>query len=160
MFMELHDPVIAYNAAGPEEAELVCAMLNEMGIPAMLIDDSASPGLFAGAGLDARDQPQVWISRGDAERAIPLLAQYDNHAMRVQAEARLRELESAAPIEIICSECGYVNEYPAALIGTVQECVRCGCTLDVGLDSTVADWGWDMEDAEDETKNDAQDEES
>jgi len=46
--MTFTDPLAAYNAASNLEAHLVCQLLNDAGVPAMVVEDVSQVGVWLG----------------------------------------------------------------------------------------------------------------
>ncbi len=134
--MALRDPFAAYNAGDNIEAHLVCTMLNDAGIAAVVIEDISQAGGWLGGWIAEIHKPQVWIERADIERVKPLLDEYEHRA----AERRKTESDGE-PIEVTCEECGETSEFPATQKGSVQSCPHCGAYVDVG--DEVPFEGWD-----------------
>ena len=145
--MALRDPFAAYNASSNVEAHIVCGLLQDAGIAAMVIEDVSQVGVWLGGTVAEIHKPQVWIERADIERARPVLTDYDRrNAERRAAERGKRE--AAPPIEVVCEECGKRSEFPSAQKGTVQNCPHCRAYVDVG--DEVGFEGWDEASGEDE----------
>ena len=142
--MALRDPFAAYNAANTIEAHLVSNRLNDAGIEAFVIDDVSQAGVEWVGLLSEIRKPQVWIERTDAERAKPILDEYEQRA----AERRKTESDGV-PIEVTCGECGKASEFPATQKGSVQSCPHCAAYVDVG--DEIPFEGWDEVPPEDET---------
>ena len=144
--MALRDPFAAYNAGSNVEAHLVCGLLQDAGIPAMVIEDVSQVGVWLGGMVAEIHKPQVWIERADIERARPVLTDYERrNAERSAAERTGRE--AGPPVEVVCEECGKRSEFPAAQKGTTQNCPHCRAYVDVGDD--VGFDGWDETGGED-----------
>lgn len=144
--MTLRDPFAAYNAASNVEAHLVCELLQDADIQALVIEDVSQVGVWMFGTLSEIHKPQVWIERADTERARPVLVEYE----RRNAERRAAGSGAPAgpPVEVLCDECGKRSEFPAAQLGTTQNCPHCQAYVDVGDDPGVE--GWDEVPREDE----------
>ncbi len=138
--MSLRDPFAAYNAANNIEAHLVCHLLVEAGIEAMVIEDVSQVGVWWGGTVSEIHKPQVWIERADVEKARPVLTEYDRRSAERRAAEQQTEAE-AAPITATCGSCGKTAEFARALNGTVQICPHCRRYLDVG--EAVDFEGWE-----------------
>jgi hypothetical protein len=137
--MALHDPFAAYNAGSNLEAHLVCHLLIEAGIEAVVIEDVSQVGVWLGGTISEIHKPQVWIERENIERARPVLTEYD----RRSAQRRLAKGTPTAdgnPISVICEKCGQQADFPKAQNGTVQICPHCRAYVDVGDDPGIEGW--------------------
>ena len=142
--MALREPFAAYNAHNNFEAHLVSKLLNDAGIPAMVIEDMSGVGIWWGLTVAEIHKPQVWIEKSDVERATPILAEYD----RKNQERLATNHAATARVVGVCEECGARSEFPAALNGTTQNCPKCRAFMDVG--ELVGFEGWDETPEEDE----------
>jgi Putative prokaryotic signal transducing protein len=145
--MVLRDPFAAYNAGSNVEAHIVCGLLLDAGITAMVIEDVSQAGVWLGGTVAEIHKPQVWIERADIERARPVLTDYDQRNAERRAAER-GEREAGPPVEVVCEECGKRSEFPAAQTGTVQNCPHCRAYVDVG--DEVEFKGWDEAPGDDE----------
>ena len=145
--MALRDPFAAYNAASNVEAHLVCGLLLDAEIDAVVIEDVSQVGVWLGGTVSEIHKPQVWIERADIERARPVLTDYDRRNADRRAAER-GEGEIGPPVEVVCEECGKRSEFPATQTGTVQSCPHCRAFVDVGDDEEIE--GWDETPGEDE----------
>lgn len=141
--MTLRDPVAAYNAQNNVEAHLIRNLLETNGVPAFVTEDVSVVGLWAMGTLPEIHKPQVWIERCDADRAKPLLDDFEKQeSERRKNLAATKSLESGK-IEVICDECGTTNSYPSTLDGSIQECRKCRSYLDVGDNNFTDEWQHD-----------------
>jgi hypothetical protein len=146
--MTLRDPLAAYNAGSNVEAHLVCGLLQDAGIQAVVIEDVSQVGVWLGGTISEIHKPQVWIERADINRARPVLTDYERRASERRAAER-GEREAGPPVVVGCEECGKRSEFPAAQKGTVQNCPHCRAYVDVGYE--VGFEGWDEAAGEGET---------
>lgn len=123
--MALRDPIAAYNAGSNVEAHLVCGLLQDEGIDAVVVEDHSPVGQGWVGFLAEIHKPQVWIERGDRERAMPVLADYDRR------NTERSGAKSGSPAVAVCEMCGMTSEFPTAQIGTVQNCPHCQAYVDV-----------------------------
>jgi hypothetical protein len=131
--MALKDPVAVYTAETSGEARLVRHLLSEAGVEAYTTEDFSQVGLRLG---DADfDRPQVWVDRSDAERAAPILQEFQEHKANPPPS---REIDPG-PVEAVCEECGQAATFPGSQRGSVQDCPHCGAMIDVGGDED-GDW--------------------
>lgn len=145
--MTLQDPFAAYNAGSNIEAHLVCGLLRDAGIPAVVIEDVSQVGVWIGGLIPEIHKPQVWIERADIERVRPILTGYEQrNAERRLAERGEREAEQS--VEAVCEECGSQSSFPASQKGTTQSCPNCQGYIDVG--DQVEFEGWEAAPGEDE----------
>lgn len=136
--MSLKDPFAAYNASSNLEAHLVCTLLNESGIEAMVVEDQSLVGLWVGGTVSQIHKPQVFIERADIERARPLLSDYDRqNADRIAAQ---RKAASVDFIQMNCEHCQALLQFDGSLSGTVQLCPRCKKYVDVLDPNDPQDW--------------------
>lgn len=137
--MPLRNPFAAYNAANNIEAHLVCHLLVEAGIEAMVIEDVSQVGTWWGGTVSEIHKPQVWIERDDIERARPVLTEFDRRA----AERRAAEQQTASEalaLAVTCEKCGKTSDFSGTLRGTVQLCPHCRAYVDVGEDDDFEGW--------------------
>jgi len=83
---------------------------------------------------------KVWIERTDAERARPILAEYEQRTSERRVADRRNDLAASEPILVTCDECGTQSEFPAAQKGSVQNCPKCYAYVDVGEDIEFEGW--------------------
>lgn len=140
--MELHDPVAAYNAASNVEAHLVCNLLVDAGIEAMVVEDVSQVGVWIGGLVPEIHKPQVWIARADVERAGTVLS---DHAQR---QFERQNAQTGESIEVSCEECATLSWFPHSEKGSVQSCPHCGAYVDVGESSDFDDWASTDEDTD------------
>lgn len=145
--MAFRNPFAAYNASTNFEAHLICEMLSEAGIEAVVIEDTAQVAMGWAGPLAELYKSQVWIERADIERAGPLLATYDRRNAE-RAAAYRGELELGPPIEVVCEKCGKSSSFPPSKKGNVERCLHCRAYLDVGDDIGDEDWGEASNEAE------------
>jgi len=125
--LAFREPLAAYNAATNLEAHMVCDLLLEAGIDAMVIEDVSQVGVAVTGMIAEIHKPQIWIERADAERAGPILAEYE----RKGAERRSGAGEA---IYATCDECQKRSAFPGSMRGMVETCPHCGGYLDVEPD--------------------------
>jgi len=143
MPMSFREPFAAYNAATNIDAHLVCDALSAAGIEAYAADDVSPVGVWVGGVVPEIHKPQVWIEKADAERAAPILAEFDRRA----AERRRAETTASSDeeIEAVCEECGKPSKFPASQRGTVQTCPHCWSFMDVEMGDN-GEWGQPADD--------------
>lgn len=146
--MALRDPFAAYNAGSNIEAHLVCGLLVDAGIEAVVIEDVSQVGVWVGGTIGELHKPQVWIERADIEPARTVLTEYERRAAERRAAERDTAGSAGPPVKVVCEECGKASEFPAAQRGTVQSCPHCRAYVDVG--DEVGFEGWDDTRGEDQ----------
>lgn len=147
--MALREPFAAYNANDNIEVHLVCNLLNDAGIVAMVIEDLSYVGAVSWGGLSAElHKPQVWIERADSDRAKVILDEYESRAI-----ARRKPATGGEPIRVICEECGAASDFPSTQNGTTQDCPHCHAYVDVGNEVSIE--GWDEVTGEEETNHES-----
>ena len=107
-----------YSAADPADAHLVCALLKDNSIQAVVQGEN----LWMARGevpLTPETAPSVWVNEPDVKRARALI------------EQRERPSQSQAP-SWKCSRCGQVIE------GQFSECWRCAGATPDGSDQDTA----------------------
>jgi hypothetical protein len=135
--MAFREPFAAYNAATNVDAHLVRDALAAAGIEAYAADDVSPVGVWMGGLVPELHKPQVWIEKDDAERAAPVLAEFDRRA----ADRRRAERDSTSgDLEAECEDCGKRSKFPAAQQGTVQTCPHCWSFMDVAPERDSGDW--------------------
>lgn len=141
--MAFKEPFAAYNAANDLEAHFVCNILNEADIEAVVVEDVSTAGLWLGGMIPEIHKTQVWIEKVDAERAKPVLEDYE-HRLRARREADANA--EGELLEVTCEECGKGAKFPIAQRGSVQNCPHCGAFVDVGEVGDTAEWSGVPED--------------
>ena len=142
--MGLKDPMAVYTAANNLEAHCICQMLFAEGIEAATVEDESRVGNASIFGLmPGLHKPQVWVEKADAERARPLLAEFEETARRRELPA-----DNWEPIKVVCEECGKATLFPASKLGAVETCPHCQSYVDVGEDCAIE--GWDVAGHEEE----------
>lgn len=136
--MALRDPFAAYNAASNVEAHVVCGLLVDAGVEAMVIEDVSQVGVWLGGLVSEIHKPQVWIERADIPRAKPVLDEYERRA--AERRGADRTAATGEPVEVVCEECGKRSNFPAAQAGSVQRCPHCRAYVDVGDDPGPEGW--------------------
>ena len=134
--MGITRPVSVYNAENNLEAEMICTYLGQNGIEAYPTLDESLAGYWMFGTLPEIHKPQVWVDQSSVEAARPLLIQYENDVVR--RRARSNESDNGT-IGVVCEECGKTTTFPAAKLGTVQDCSHCSAYVDVG-DEEPFDW--------------------
>jgi hypothetical protein len=133
--MALQRPIAIYTAGTDLEAHCVREMLMNAGIEAAVIEDESRAAVWLLGLLPQIHGPKVFVEQADAERARPLLAEY---------ERRLREEADDAGqgplIHVVCEECRRTTTFSASRRGRVEICSHCGAFVDVGDDPGFDDW--------------------
>jgi len=141
--MPLTNPIAAYNASSNLEAHLVCTLLNESGIEAMVVEDVSTAGLWVGGTVSEIHKPQVFIERAEIDRARLVLTEYDRqNANRIAAQ------RNTAPVDFIqmnCEHCQQLLQFAGSLAGTTQICPHCRKYVDVLDPNSPGDWETDAE---------------
>lgn len=143
--MALKDPFAAYDAADNVEAQLVCGLLTDAGIEAAVVEDMSQAGLWVGGTIAGIHKPQVWIERHEAQRAQPVIATYERRLAERRAAERTAGVVGL-PIDVTCEKCGRRSTFPAAQLGTIQNCPHCLAYVDVGEE--VGFEGWENDEPE------------
>jgi hypothetical protein len=124
--MALSEPIAVYNAANVEEAQRVRDMLKKAGLLACVTGELPQQANSDGTG------PQVFVDRKQVDRAGDLLSQYEEQVLLQENRRSASAPADAAPVEVVCDECGQVTRFGPDLRGTVQSCVHCNAFVDVG----------------------------
>ncbi|WP_020468281.1 putative signal transducing protein [Zavarzinella formosa] len=134
--MAIANPVEVYAASSPQEAQLLKDLLSEAGINAEITEDVTPDGEWMGVSAAPYHSSRMWVDDEMAETAAEILREYEQ-----QRDKKLEAREEAAVhlVEARCEECGQISTFSAALRGTVQECPKCGASMDVGP-ATDGDW--------------------
>ena len=139
--MNLRQPVAVYTASKNFEAHLVSGLLNNAGIPAMVVEDDDMQIMSGWLGpLSNIVKPKVWIEEADVERAKLILQEYDKQNVNRQAVDDGRVESVGPPMDVVCDECGKSSQWPAAKKGSVQNCPHCRAYIDIGDDVEFDDW--------------------
>src|SRR5262245_45619074 len=110
-FVALRDPLAVYNAATNMEALFVRDGLLSAGGEAFVTEDVSVVGGWVGGVIPEIHKPQVWVERTDAERATPVLNSFERRKAELQGQ---HSDSSAAPVEVVCEDCGQSVLFPAA----------------------------------------------
>ena len=137
--MAISDPVAAFTAGSNVEAQFVCGLLHDAGLAAEVMADESLAGVWVGGTMAGIHKPQVWIERADFAVAQKIVADYERRTAGRRAAGQAAS--PGPPIEVICEQCGKRSEFPAAQLGTVQDCPHCSAYVDVGDDAGIEDWG-------------------
>jgi Putative prokaryotic signal transducing protein len=144
--MALRDPIAVYNAANNVEAEFLRNLLVENGIEAFVTEDVSYVGTWWFGPLPEIYKPQVWIEKTDAERAAPILKDYDRRQAQRQDDASDDSWDDEL-IEVACEACGKSSLYPPSRRGRIEQCSHCGAYVDVGAED------WETEAEGDDTES-------
>jgi hypothetical protein len=152
--MPERDPRCVLVVAEPKAAELIAAWLTHKGVPAEPVSQppSAVEDPLTHAQTPVPGEFQVWVAK--AEQADEAREMLEDQRQGIEA---LRERESkragrTGTVSAECEECGQSSEWPAAEMGTTQDCPHCGKFMDVP--DPDDDWG-DVDFGEDEADEDA-----
>src|SRR5262245_48446029 len=144
--MSDRDLRLVFIADSVDEGHIMVACLAAEGIEARFLNDLSLGGFTGHHGeLPGRAYlREVWVIDPDnADRARQIVRE----KVAAFAEARTLRLRQRDPVSATCEECGQSAEFPAAEIGTVQDCPHCGAYLDVP-DGESADDSFDDSEAE------------
>lgn len=131
--------------------EAVAAWLTEKKYPAELaiVGELAAPA--GGIGLGDVPAPTLEVRVINPEHAEParqLIAEQKESLAAARAVAE-RRAKRTGIVTAVCEECGKESEWPAAEMGTTQDCPHCGEYMDVP--DPDENWeGIDFEGSEDE----------
>jgi hypothetical protein len=112
--MSLQDPKAVWTAPSNSEAQLVCELLNEAGIEAVVVEDNSPVGMYTLGVVSQIHKPQVWVDRPRIEEAHRLIARYER-------QPNLRPNKSK---EEFCYKCG------EGVRAGALKCPACGEKLD------------------------------
>ncbi len=149
---EERDPRCVHVAPDLRTADLVAAWLGEKGFKCEVVlpeNPAAPPDAI---GLTAHEAPGVEIRVIDvdqAEKVREAIAE-QREALKEIQEARERRAARTGTVTAVCEECGKSSEWPAADMGSTQECPHCLRYIDVP--DPEDDWGdvdFGTEDGED-----------
>jgi len=150
---EERDPRVVHVAPDLRIAGVLAAWFGEKGFPCEVVAPEHPAEPPDGIGLEAAPAPGVEVRVLDvdqAQKAKEALAE----AVEVDTALRqLRERRAArtGTVSATCEECGAASEWPAADMGSTQECPHCARYMDVP--DPDDDWGevdFGTEDGEDE----------
>jgi hypothetical protein len=137
----LTDPVTAYVAATNLEAQLIKVLLQEAGIEAHVSEDHSTAGLWMFARLPEVHRPQIWVSKGELDRARLLLTDFEARAVEREKLSQAATEASGSTIDIVCEECHQKASFTVSQLGTIQDCPHCGAYVDVeGTEQTDEYW--------------------
>lgn len=126
--MNPKDPIAVYNAESGQDARMAQMHLEAQGIEATAIEDNSATGFGWLGALPGISNSQVWVSRGDAERASVLI---DEYTQRQNERRRAMNAKGAETLAIECEKCQKVTKFSELLVGTIQECRLCRSYVDV-----------------------------
>ena len=128
-------PSKVYTAGSNNEGHMLCLMLEESGIDAVLEEDhsNVSWSIF---GQNQILQPNIWVAEEDTLKAAELIKQFEEERQRSS-----RNNNDGSTIKAECEDCGHVTTFPNSMKGTTQDCKKCGSFLDVG----EQEWDSDFE---------------
>lgn len=129
--MALSEPIAVYNAANVEEAQHVRDILKKAGVLACVTGELPQQASPDGTG------PQVFVDRKQVNRAEELLSQYEEQILLQENRRSASAPADAAPVDVVCDECGQVTRFDPGLRGTVQSCAHCNAFVDVGAADEV-----------------------
>lgn len=114
-------------------AEAVAAWLADKGFPAELavVGEIAAP--VGGLGLEEVPPPELEVRVVNPDHAEPA-RQAITEQREALAEARAvaeRRAQRTGTVTATCEECGKPSEWPAAEMGTTQDCPHCGAYMDI-----------------------------
>ncbi|MEM7626875.1 MAG: hypothetical protein AAF333_14875 [Planctomycetota bacterium] len=136
--MDIQDPVSIYQAENNQDARMDQLTLEAAGIRAVAIEDNSATTFWYLGPLQGINNAQVWIERGDAERAKALVDEYARKRAERRRKSRAKDAET---IDAVCEDCAKTTTFPGTMRGSVQECKHCGAYVDLYEDD-----GWDDED--------------
>lgn len=139
--MDFKNPVVVYTAPTNLEAHVVVTMLFANDVPAHAVEDQSGASIWAFGTISQFHKPNVFVDQCNYDRAITLIAQYEEQ-QRARANAQANE----EPIEARCEECGKSSMFPKSQSGSVQECPHCYAYMDVG----EIEWDVDFEENDEE----------
>ena len=99
--------------------------LDANGIDAYVVENNAATGFYFFGGLAGIHQPQVYVSKKDAEQANALLKAFVDLMIH-------RQQDLPTQLEAVCEKCGKTTLFSSSLDGTVQDCSHCGAYVEVG----------------------------
>ncbi|MFO0796728.1 MAG: hypothetical protein U0804_04570 [Gemmataceae bacterium] len=145
---EERDPRVVHVAPDLRVAGAVAAWFGEKGYLCEVVVPEHPAEAPDGIGLTAHAAPGVEVRVIDvdqAQKAKDLLA--DAFAAR---ELRDRRAARTGTVSVTCEECGKPSDWPAADMGSTQECPHCGRYMDVpDPDDDWSDVDFGSEDDED-----------
>jgi hypothetical protein len=146
--MPIADPVAVYAAETNQEALLLRHLLQEAGIEAGVTEDLSLAGLWMLGTAPNIHRPKVWVDRSREAEAAELLKEYEQKRWD-RTECGPVPPTDGEWIVVRCEECGKRSEYPAVQRGSVQACLHCRASVDVGPPDDDGDEWW-MAGAEDD----------
>jgi hypothetical protein len=127
------DPKFVLTVADRKAAEAIAAWLTDKGYPAepQTPNFSAITDGIAGAVPTVPHEFEIWVVKpDDAEKARELIED-QRSAVAALREREARRAARTGIVTAACEECGESSEWPAAEMGTTQDCPHCGCFMDV-----------------------------
>jgi hypothetical protein len=130
---EERDPRVVFVAGDLRAAEEVGAWLGTKGFPCEVVPPEHPYEPPDGIGLAAHAPPGIEVRVLDVDQAQKARDAIDeqrevNQAIRARMERRATRTGTVAAT---CDECGKTSEWPAADMGTTQDCPHCGAYLDI-----------------------------
>ncbi len=149
---EDRDPRVVFVATELKAAEEVGAWLGTKGFPCEVVPPDVAASAPDGIGLTEAPAPGIEIRVIDVDQAGKAREAIDEQREAIQA-IRARQEQRAnrtGTATAVCEECGKASEWPAADMGSTQECPHCGRYMDVpDPDDDWSDVDFGSEDGED-----------
>lgn len=116
-----------------------------------MTEDLSLAGLWVLGTAPNIHRPKVWVDRTREADAAAFLTEYERKRFERSEYGPVPPADGEW-IEVRCERCNRRSEYPAAQRGSVQACLHCRASVDVGA-AEEGDW-W-MAGAEEEGTEDA-----
>jgi len=128
--------------------------LTDKGFPAEAVPPAAVANVGDSLGMSGESFPGVEVRVVKPEHAEPARQAFSEHKAAIEA-IRARHQARAArtgTTTAVCEECGKSSEWPAAEMGTTQDCPHCGQYMDIP--DPDENWeGVDFETEDEETES-------
>src|SRR5580765_5308388 len=127
------DPKCVLVVTDRRAAESLAEWLTAKGYPA----EPHTPGIsaisdgIAGAVPTVPHEFEVWVVKEDDAGKAKELIEDQREAVKAMREREAKRAARTGTVTAVCEECGKSSEWPAAEMGSTQDCPHCGSFLDV-----------------------------
>jgi hypothetical protein len=138
---EDRDPRVVHVAPDLRTADVIATWLGEKGFKCEVVAPDPPTVGTEGIGLEEPELPGVEIRVIDVDQAGTARDLIAEQREAVQAVRELQEKRATrtGTVTVACEECGKPSDWPAAEMGSTQECPHCARYMDVP--DPDDDWG-------------------
>jgi hypothetical protein len=141
-----------------EDLRLAAALadwLTDKGFPAQAVTPNPAADAGDSLGISEQRHPGIEIRVVKPEHVEPARAAIAERIDEIAAirEKQTRRAQQTGTVTVVCDDCGKSSEWPAAAMGTTENCPHCSQYLDIpDPDDDWADVDFGNEEVEDDTK--------